>query len=194
MDTIVGAVVMALLAMTSVGLWTLRVALTARGRTAVAAVVAAVDAVVFIVAFSNAIANLDSPARVAGYAAGVAVGTVLGVTVGRRLSAGVSEVDIVVPASDSVTAERLRALGWPATTFPGDGPTGPVLVICIAVDDRRLADLTDTVRRVAPNAFWTVQRLGGAHASVLPPGFLQIATGGGPRQMTSPRAVSFDGS
>jgi uncharacterized protein YebE (UPF0316 family) len=167
---------MALLAITSVGLWTLRVALTARGRKGTGAAVAAVEAVVFAVAFTNVAAHLDSPARIAGYAAGVAIGTVLGLAVDHRVSAGVSEVDIIVPARDTLTADHLRRLGWPATTFPGDGPTGPVTVICVAVDDSQVAQLTAAIRQVAPNAFWTVQRLGTAHASVLPEGFLRIAT------------------
>jgi len=50
-----------------------------------------------------------------------------------------------------------------------------VTPICIAVDDSRLAELTAAIRQVAPDAFWTVQRLGKAHASVLPDGYLQIA-------------------
>jgi uncharacterized protein YebE (UPF0316 family) len=166
----------ALLAMTSVGLWTLRVALTARGRKGIAAGVAAVEAIVFTIAFTKVAAHLDSPARIIGYAAGVAIGTVLGLTVDHRLSAGISEIDIIVPGQDTLAAERLRRLGWPATTFPGNGPSGPVTVICVAVDDSRVAELTTAVRQVAPNAFWTVQRLGAAHASALPDGFLQIAT------------------
>ena len=72
MNQLVTAAGMALLAMASVGLWTLRVALTARGRKSIAAAVAAVEAVVFAVAFTNVAAHLDSPARIAGYAAGVA--------------------------------------------------------------------------------------------------------------------------
>ncbi|HEX2564532.1 MAG TPA: DUF5698 domain-containing protein [Acidimicrobiales bacterium] len=175
MNELAAAAGMALLAITSVGLWTLRVALTARGRRGIGATVAAVEAVIFAVAFTNVAANLDSPVRVAGYAAGVALGTVLGLTADRRLSAGVSEVDIVVPGRDTDTTERLRQLGWPATTFPAEGPSGPVTLICIAVNDSRLAELTAAVRRVAPDAFWTVQRLGTAHASMLPDGYLQIA-------------------
>jgi uncharacterized protein YebE (UPF0316 family) len=174
-NQLVTAAGMALLAMTSVGLWTLRVALTARGRRGIAAAVAAVEAVVFAVAFTNVASHLDSPARIAGYAAGVAAGTVLGLTVDHHLSAGESEVDIVVPAADTLAVERLRRLGWPATSFNGDGPSGPVIVICVAVDDARVADLTADVRQVAPNAFWTVQRLGTTHASALPEGYLQIA-------------------
>ena len=59
----------------------------------------------------------------AGYAAGVAIGTTLGLTVDRRLSPGVSEVDIVVPGLGTDTAERLNQLGWPTTTLPAADPT-----------------------------------------------------------------------
>ena len=76
MNELLAAGAMALLAMASVGLWTLRVALTARGRRPIAATVAAVEAVVFAVAFTNVAAHLDSPVRIAGYAGGVAFGTV----------------------------------------------------------------------------------------------------------------------
>jgi hypothetical protein len=75
---------------------------------------------------------------------------VLGLTAERRISAGVSEVDIIVPGRRIDTAERLRTLGWPATTFAADGPSGPVTLICIAVDDSVLAELTAAVRQVAP--------------------------------------------
>ena len=65
MSEVLAAGAMTLLAITSVGLWTLRVALTARGRRAIGAAVAH-EAVIFAVAFTNVAAHLDSPARVAG--------------------------------------------------------------------------------------------------------------------------------
>ena len=110
---------MALLAMASVGLWTLRVALTARGRKSVGAAVAAVEAVVFAVAFTNVAAHLDSPFRIAGYAAGVAFGTVLGLTVDRRLSAGVSEVDIIVPGRRHRHRRTLASSRMAGNDLPG---------------------------------------------------------------------------
>ena len=125
MNQLAAAAGMAVLAMASVGLWTLRVVLTARGRRSVAAALAAVEAIVFAVAFANVAAHLDSPPRIVGYGAGVALGTVVGLTIDSRLSRGVSEVDIVVPGHDAVTAEHLRRLGWPATIFPADGPSAP---------------------------------------------------------------------
>ena len=58
MNELLAAGGMALLAITSVGLWTLRVALTARGRRTIGATVAAVEAVIFAVAFTNVAAHL----------------------------------------------------------------------------------------------------------------------------------------
>ncbi len=68
----------------------------------------------------------------------------------------------------------LRDLGWPATVFPGDGPSGPVTVICVAVDRSRVPELTGLVKRLAPEAFWTVQPLGQVHGSEVPAGFAQV--------------------
>ena len=185
MNELLAAGAMALLAVASVGLWTLRVAVTARGRRAIAATVAAVEAVVFAVAFTNVAAHLDSPVRIAGYAGGVAFGTVLGLTADRRLSAGVSEVDIVVPGRDPHTTEHLRRLGWPATTLAADGPSGPMTLIRIAVDDVRLAELTAAVQQIAPDAFWTVQHIAQN----------QTVTGTGPARATSnpPKLVHGSG-
>ena len=175
MSPVLAPVGLGLLAIASVGLWTLRVAVTARGRRNVAALVAAVEAVAFIVAFSHVAAHLDSPVRIAGYAAGVAVGTIIGLSIDRRVSAGMSEVDIIVQARDADAADRLRSLGWSVTTFGGDGPSGPVIIICIVVADSRVAELTEDIHDVAPDAHWTVQRLGATHGSAHHDGLLQIA-------------------
>lgn len=73
------------LAVGSVGLWTLRVALTARGSRALGSAVAATEAVVFVVAFSHVTGSLDAPLQVAIYGIGVGTGTYLGLTIDRRI-------------------------------------------------------------------------------------------------------------
>lgn len=73
------------LAVGSVGLWTLRVALTARGSRALGSAVAATEAVVFVVAFSHVTNSLDAPVQVAIYGIGVGAGTYLGLTIDRRI-------------------------------------------------------------------------------------------------------------
>jgi uncharacterized protein YebE (UPF0316 family) len=148
---------MAALALVSVGLWTLRVALTARGRSVAGASVAALDATVFAVVFGSLLSDLERPARLGGYAFGVAVGTLLGIVADRRMAHGRSEVRVVIPGSDGGLAARLHERHWPATAMAAEGLHGPATVVFVAVDDHCLPSLLDDVRRLAPDAFWTVE-------------------------------------
>lgn len=147
---------MVALATASVGLWTLRVALAARGRKVAGAAVAAVEAVVFAVTFSRL--DLAAPDRVGGYAVGVAFGTLLGLALDERLSGGQSELRVVVPGLQPCLVHTLRNGGWPATSFTGDGADGPVTLLFVAADDSRLPALLEDVRRTVPAASWTVHR------------------------------------
>lgn len=151
------------IAMTSVALWTLRVALAARGAKVAGALVAAVEAVVFAFAFANLAGNLGSPVRVGGYAIGVALGTLAGLVADEHASHGRSQIQVVIHGHDDGLADSLHALGWPATSYAADGPSGPVTVTFLAVDDTRVPHVTAALDRLAPDSFWTVQRLRRAH-------------------------------
>ena len=74
------------LAVGSVGLWTLRVALTARGSRLVGSAVAATEAVVFVVAFSHVTGSLNAPLQIAIYGLGVGTGTFLGLSIDRFIT------------------------------------------------------------------------------------------------------------
>jgi len=76
----------ALLAMASVSLWTLRVALTARSHKAMAAAAASVEATVFVLAFSRVLSSLDSVVQVVAYATGVGCGTLVGLSINDRIN------------------------------------------------------------------------------------------------------------
>lgn len=80
LQALAAATGLAVVSTVSVGLWTLRVALSARGRRVAASVTASLEAVLFALAFARVLDALDDPLRVVGYAAGVAVGTFAGLT------------------------------------------------------------------------------------------------------------------
>ena len=170
---------MAALAIGSVGLWTLRVALAAARRKATAAVVAAVEALVFALVFANLISNLDSPGRLLGYALGVAVGTLAGLRVNDRMTIGNSEVRIAVDGRHAELIGLFHERGWPATGFAAEGPQGAVLLVFVALDDDRVAALIADIRELTPEAFVSVHRLRSVQASTLPQGFvgLRVARG-----------------
>jgi uncharacterized protein YebE (UPF0316 family) len=69
----------------SVALWTVRVALAARGRRLVASGIASLEALLFVVAFSRVMDAVSDPVRLLGYAAGVAAGTFVGLTLEMRV-------------------------------------------------------------------------------------------------------------
>ncbi len=154
---LIDAISMAGLALVSVGLWTLRVTLTARGRRFVGAAVAALEATVFAVVFGSLVSELDRPSRLAGYAFGVAIGTFLGIAADARMAHGRSEVRVVVEGRDAILIDGLRRRGWPATAIAADGLHGPATVVFVAVDDACLPRILNDIRTLAPGAFWTVE-------------------------------------
>jgi uncharacterized protein YebE (UPF0316 family) len=162
------------LATISVGLWTVRVAVTAAGRKFAAAALAAVEAVIFVIAFTRLSGGLDSPGRLVAYAIGVGLGTLLGLVLHTRFARNHTRIDVVLPQPSPRLLDALHHRGWPTTAIAGHGLSGPVLTVSITVDDERLDDLQDDLGRLAPDAFWTVTRLSTARAPTLPPGLVQI--------------------
>lgn len=157
-DGLVSGVLMATMAMGSVGLWTLRVTFAARGRKLLGAAVAAVEAVVFAMAFSNLAASLDAPVRVIGYALGVAVGTVLGLYLDERTSRGTSEIRSSMKTTAGLVG-GLRSQPWPSASFPAEGPRVSVTVAVLGVDDAEFLQVVDSLQESVPEAFWVVQQL-----------------------------------
>lgn len=160
---------MTALAMGSVALWTVRVALAARGRKFVGAGVAAVEALVFALAFTHLAAAFDAPERVGGYGLGVAAGTLLGLVADERLTRSRSEVRAVVPGSDLALVDHLHATGWPVTWSCAGGPDGTVTMLFVALDDRHAPHVVAELRELRPEAFVTVHRLGTVHAAAPAP-------------------------
>jgi uncharacterized protein YebE (UPF0316 family) len=174
METLTASLGMAGLAIASVALWTMRVALTARGRKLAGSITAAVEALVFLLAFSRVLSDMTAIERIVGYAVGVGVGTLLGVYMDERLAAGQSEVRIVTQGRDTSLVSHLHTLGWPVTWNHAEGPLGEVTVAFVAVDDAKLRPLTMELERRRPDAFWTVESLRRARRGKLDQGWIQV--------------------
>jgi uncharacterized protein YebE (UPF0316 family) len=173
-SALVDLAALVLLATASVGLWTLRVVVTAKGRNTAAATIAAIEAIVFLVAFSRAVAGLTAPERVGAYAVGVGLGTLLGLAADRRLNPRHAQVDVVAPRPANELLDALHERGWPTTSSMGYGLSGNVVIASVTVDEHRLHPLLDDLRQIAPDAFWTVRTVRTAKAVPLPAAFLQI--------------------
>jgi uncharacterized protein YebE (UPF0316 family) len=160
------------LAVGGVTLWTVRVAVTARGSRALAAALAATEAMLFIVAFSQLMSGFHSPHRVIAYGIGVAIGTILGLTLDRRLNPQLSRVDIVDPTG--LVASAVEDDGWPFTRSTGHGSAGSVAVLSVVTPDTRVPDLLDLVTGTGASTFWTVAPVRRSNAVRVPGGHRQV--------------------
>lgn len=75
------------LAVLSVSLWTLRVAVTARGNRTAGSGIAMVEALTFVTVYSQVVNSTDGPVSLIVYGLGVGLGTYLGVSMDRRIRA-----------------------------------------------------------------------------------------------------------
>lgn len=125
----------ALLASITVSLWTVRVALTARGRRYAGALVAVVEAMTFATVFAEVLDSVDSPTRLSAYGIGVGAGTLAGLAIDQRLRHGFRTAsrhhrDATLRARRH-SAEHRSAIVEPAScpTVCGASPrwTGPIL-------------------------------------------------------------------
>jgi uncharacterized protein YebE (UPF0316 family) len=184
-----GALAVAGAAALSVALWTFRVALAGRGRRLLSALVAGVEALLFVLVFTGLVANLGDPLKLAAYAVGVACGTLLGILADERLTAGNSEVRLVVPGDGATLVERLHRAGWPATWMAGMGPEGPATSAFVVVEDRRVPELLALLDGLDLAPFVTVERLRQTRPVPLPAGFVQVGDRRARRHRVVTRAV-----
>ncbi|MGD9987608.1 DUF5698 domain-containing protein [Pseudonocardia sp.] len=165
----------AALVVLEVGVWQVRMAVAARGRRRVAAVLGALGAVIQVVALGQVVTDLDNPANVVGYAVGVAAGVYLGVGIGGRLAADPVEHRVVVAGDGAEVAAQLRARGRPVTTQPAVGLDGPATILFVVAGAGADAEVARELRRLAPDGFHTSSVLRSASAPPLPLGFVQVA-------------------
>ena len=188
-ELIVQPVLIAVLVVAEVGVFSLRVALAAKGRKNIAALLGAVNAVISVAALAQVLTNLDRPGNVAGYAVGVAVGVYLGCLADERLAGEPVEYRVVVPGDGAELAAALRARGWPLTVQAAAGIRGPATVLFVAVDAARASDVDRDLNELAPSAFRTSNRLRSAISAPLPAGYLSVGAASGLMAGAGPRGA-----
>ncbi len=91
------------LAVGSVTLWTMRVALAARGSRALGSAIAATEAVVFHPGLLTWTGSLNAPIQISIYGGGVGIGTYLGLSVDRVIRDRVAKTRVRRPRTGSAS-------------------------------------------------------------------------------------------
>jgi uncharacterized protein YebE (UPF0316 family) len=135
-----------------VSLWTVRLAVTARGNRTWSAAIAATEAMLFVVAFTKIINGLDSVLLVIAYGAGVGTGTLVGLALDARLNPQLSRIDVFDPTGDAISA--VEAAGFPVTRSEGLGAAGRVTVGSVITPDLLVGAVLESIGHTESS--WTV--------------------------------------
>jgi uncharacterized protein YebE (UPF0316 family) len=155
---------------------TMRTISTVQGRTKVAFALGLLEVTTWLVVISTVINDIAAkPVLGIFYALGFATGNVIGIMVEQRLALGRAAVRVISASHGPQIAECVRQLGLPVTLFPGEGPAGPVNLLFIVCDRRQVNRVIEVLKRVEPDAFYTVDMVGPTGRTTRP--MLQPATG-----------------
>jgi uncharacterized protein YebE (UPF0316 family) len=152
-----GPVLIFCLRIFDVSLSTMRILLAVRGQRAIVPVIGFFEVLIWIFAVGNAIRHLDSSLHLLGYAGGFAAGNVVGMWIEEKLAIGLATVRIISRHSGVELADALRAFGFGATEFAGQGREGRVEVVHTVVQRRDIPKVFIEVDRWDPDAFVTIE-------------------------------------
>lgn len=136
---------------------TLRIVFVAQGRRRLAPLVGFFESLIWLVVIAQALKHLDKPLCVIAYAGGFAMGNLVGLEIEHRLAMGLRLLRIFPHGDDQPLVDALRAHGQGVTVFDGQGVAGPVKMLFTLVRRRDLPVVLETVRRVDPVAFLSIE-------------------------------------
>jgi len=137
---------------------TMRMILIVQGHRFLAAGLGFFEVLIWAGAVGGLISFLPQPLALVAYAGGFACGTLLGMAVEDKLAIGYRIVRVYNTDPGRRMAQEMREAGWRATHLTGSGRDGPVEIVEMVVRRRKAPPLYEQIRRIAPDAFVTVER------------------------------------
>jgi len=140
-----------------VTLGTLRTVSVIHGRRHLALTLGFFEVLIWIFVVSRVVTSATTePLYGLAYAVGFACGNYLGITIERRLAMG-QQVMRVFTRHPGAVATALRVEGHRVTIFPGEGRDGPVWLLYIQTNRKRIKDLADRARALDAKCFYVVE-------------------------------------
>lgn len=138
---------------------TMRTIAIVSGRTLTAFFLGLIEISVWLVVISAVITQIaDEPLLGVFYALGFSVGNVAGIKLEKHLALGHVTILTISPQSSLAMAQALRAAGYAATTFTGQGKDGPVIGLLLACRRRDAQKAIDIITDLDPDAFYVADQ------------------------------------
>jgi len=155
---------------------TLRTISTVQGRTRLAFGLGLFEVSIWLFVISTVVNDIAAkPVLGVFYAVGFSTGNVVGILVEQRLALGQAAVRVIAAQAGEEIARRVRELGLRVTTFSGIDQDGPVNLLFVVCDRKRVRGVLQLIREIEPDALLTVDMVGPTGRATRP--MMQPATG-----------------
>lgn len=136
-----------------VSLMTIRMILTLKGKTNIAAFVSMFEMVIYVIGLGLVLDNLDQIQNLIAYAVGFAIGLIIGSRIEEKLALGYITVNVVSTNPDLNFTQRLREKGYGVTSWSSYGMDGDRLSVQILTPRKYELRLYETIHEIDPKAF-----------------------------------------
>lgn len=146
---------------------TIRIIYVLGGRRLTATFLGFFESFIWLMAISQIFAQLDNWVSYVAYPAGFACGIFVGMVIEERIAYGKVIVRIITRKDLDELMLYLRNAGHRYTHVHTFGPDGQENLVFTVLERERLDDLLNTLKRILPSAFYTVEKVNRASDSAL---------------------------
>lgn len=136
-----------------VSLNTLRMILTLKGRTYIAAFLSMFEIVMYVVGLGLVLNNLDQIQNLVAYAVGFGLGIIVGSFIEEKLALGYITVNVISSDPNIEFTRKLRDLGYGVTSWFAYGMEGDRLAMQILTPRKYELKLYESIKTIDPKAF-----------------------------------------
>lgn len=136
-----------------VSFFTVRMILTLKNRTYLAAIVSAFEVIVYIYGLGLVLDNIDEIQNLIAYSVGYAIGVIVGMKIEEKLALGYITVNVVSSNPEIEFSRLLRDKGYGVTSWLSTGMDGERLSMQILTPRKYERSLYDLVKDIDSKAF-----------------------------------------
>jgi len=147
---------------------TLRIIFVSKGDKIISPILGFFEVFIWIVVISQIIGNIDNYICYIAYAGGFAMGNYVGLRLEERMAIGKVLVRVISAKGGSILIKNLNERNFGATMVEGEGSTGPVKLIYIIIDRKKLDDVINVIQEFNPKSFFSIEDVRRVSSGIFP--------------------------
>lgn len=140
-----------------VSLGTVRIIFVSKGFRSLVPIIAFIEILIWIVAITRIMKHLDNWVCYVAYAGGFAVGNYVGMIIEEKLALGHEMVRIITKKPAMELIQALKNEGYGITSVEARGVEGPVAVIYVIVNRKKMKTVVSIIQEYNPQALYTIE-------------------------------------